>query len=536
MSPYRSQRNAKQWPAWVGYTIAFFMPLALFALTQTTRTFADPDTFYHMKMALLLKDRLLIRDFPWLPFTTLAQNFADHHYLYHLLLIPFEIVFGSIIGMKVATAVFASFAVLLFYTTLRVYRVRYPLWYTCMLVGSSGFVFRLNLGKATALSVSVLLLSFIFWEKKQPWMLFALAWVYVWLYGGWPVLAVLAGSMVVGATVVSFLEKPIQNRKNFLDALRPNLSRCGAVLAGLATGVVINPFFPNNLKFYWEQIVQIALLNYQQKIGVGSEWYPASFDTILGGSTGAFVVFFIALFLLISGIFWGRIFIARRAFVLARMKIILGLFVLSVLFLALSLRSQRHVEYFVPFFMLFASVLADTLLQSIDRQKLFSVIQHVFWKKRCAVTALFVYLFAAPIVLVFRSTSTTYNQYQGGLPVTKYAATANWIRTHISAGAVIFHSDWDDFPLLFFHDDTHRYIAGLDPTFFYRRDPVRYWQWVQITTGATTSGAVQIAKQSFGAAAFMIEKKHSAMQGVIANDPAVRLAYEDNDAWVYLIQ
>ena len=43
-------------------------------------------------------------------------------------------------------------------------------------------------------------------------------------------------------------------------------SRCGDWRS--ITGVIINPF-SKQFKIYWEQIMQIAVLNYQQKIGVG---------------------------------------------------------------------------------------------------------------------------------------------------------------------------------------------------------------------------------------------------------------------------
>src|SRR3989338_10252386 len=94
----------------LAYLGIFFASVALFTYLQVDPTFADPDSFYHAKAALLLRDRGAITEFPWLSATTLRYNFIDHHFLYHLLLIPFITWFTPLIGLKVATVFLASLA------------------------------------------------------------------------------------------------------------------------------------------------------------------------------------------------------------------------------------------------------------------------------------------------------------------------------------------------------------------------------------------------------------------------------------------
>ena len=97
--------------AWLGEFFVFAVMLVLYLPLQAGESFADPDSFYHLKMAELIAASGPIRNFIWLPFTTLAQAFADHHFLYHVLLIPFIKVLGPFPGIKASTAVFAAAAI-----------------------------------------------------------------------------------------------------------------------------------------------------------------------------------------------------------------------------------------------------------------------------------------------------------------------------------------------------------------------------------------------------------------------------------------
>ena len=98
---------------WLSEAAVFAIMLILYLPLQIgSQAFADPDSFYHMKMAELIAAHGPIRDFIWLPYTTLAQFFfADQHFLYHVSLIPFIKIFGPLAGMKLATAIMSAFAI-----------------------------------------------------------------------------------------------------------------------------------------------------------------------------------------------------------------------------------------------------------------------------------------------------------------------------------------------------------------------------------------------------------------------------------------
>ena len=52
-----------------------------------------------------------------------------------------------------------------------------------------------------------------------------------------------------------------------------------------------------------------------------------------------------------------------------------------------------------------------------------------------------------------------------------YQSGAEWMRANIPAGQLIFNTDWDDFPRLFYYDPSHDYVSGLDPTYLYDKNP-----------------------------------------------------------------
>jgi hypothetical protein len=126
--------------------------------------------------------------------------------------------------------------------------------------------------------------------------------------------------------------------------------------------------------------------------------------------------------------------------------------------------------------------------------------------------------------------------YSGGIPWTKYAKAADWLTRNTPEGAIVLHSDWDDFPVLFFQDDRNRYIIGLDPTFLYRQDPDRYWEWVNITTGKTASGIAEAALNRFDSRYILVENDHTEMRKQVDLDPRIERVYQDEDARIYKVR
>ena len=57
------------------------------------------------------------------------------------------------------------------------------------------------------------------------------------------------------------------------------------------------------------------------------------------------------------------------------------------------------------------------------------------------------------------------------------------MRANIPAGQLVFNTDWDDFPRLFYFDPTHVYVSGLDPTYLLDKNVQLSKLYETITTG-----------------------------------------------------
>ncbi|HSL86069.1 MAG TPA: hypothetical protein VK861_03970, partial [Bacteroidales bacterium] len=110
------------------------------------------DGFYHIKMAYLMRTEGLKPAFPWLPLTILnAREFYNHHFLFHVLLIPFT--FGDLIlGAKLAAVLFTSVAFWLIWRVLVQQKVPYAwVWALGLLAVSEAFIFRMSIPRAQSL-------------------------------------------------------------------------------------------------------------------------------------------------------------------------------------------------------------------------------------------------------------------------------------------------------------------------------------------------------------------------------------------------
>lgn len=533
------------------YVAVFFIALGAYAYVQYQPAFSDPDSFYHAKMAVLMARDGVVREFPWLPFTTLADAYADHHFLYHLLLIPFVTALGAALGTKAVSVILAASAITAFYGLLRAHAVRYSWAFTVILATTSSFLFRLNLAKAGAASVCLLLLALIAVRKKKPALLFALSWLYVLLHGGWPLMAIVIFVFLFTRVVVDALydRHPVHSwagiwfwkrifrgsRHALADFFSTDEVRHAlAAAAGLLCGIVINPYFPQNLAFYWEQIVQIGVINYQSKIGVGSEWYPYEIDNLIGGTCGPFIAMLLLIALLGAMMFWDDVNRRQRAAVRRDdVTASVAALVMTLFFFNMTLRSQRHVEYFVPFFVLTTALFANVLLARLDFRALVARLKTILPRPDVFVPAFLTYWVVIFLYVGARDLQATKAHYDDGLPWTKYERAAAWLRRNTPAGAVVLHSDWDDFPPLFFHDDRNRYIVGLDPTFMYRKNPDAYRTWVEITTGRRLSGVAETAKRDFDARFLFVENDHEGMLNALRVDPHLSPAYHDDEVTIF---
>ncbi|MCA1555557.1 MAG: hypothetical protein LC747_02595, partial [Acidobacteria bacterium] len=101
----------------------------------------DFDGYYHIGWSQQLWQGIRAGRFPqftWLPLTTLnARDYVDHHFLFHVLQIPFTFFSDVRTGAKISAWLFASLAVFACYWMILRYRIKYPLLWLVALLGCS---------------------------------------------------------------------------------------------------------------------------------------------------------------------------------------------------------------------------------------------------------------------------------------------------------------------------------------------------------------------------------------------------------------
>ncbi|MCL5795715.1 MAG: hypothetical protein M1338_05185, partial [Patescibacteria group bacterium] len=246
----------------------------------------------------------------------------------------------------------------------------------------------------------------------------------------------------------------------------------------------------------------------------GGEWYPYGFTELLYAAAPFFLLLSIALVLF---------FINRRSQTINSWFF----FVVTLVFFILTLKSRRYVEYFIPFGVCFSALSVTIFLESF-KNELKSLQRNKFF----ILSPVLVLLIFAPIF--YRDIQLIRQSYDQGINFNKFAGAAQWLKNNTPNSSVIFHSDWDEFPILFYHNDWNYYIVGLDPTFMYKYDKGMHNSWVQITTGQSKDNLYQTIKNVFGASYVFVDyNQNSSFDQNLANNFYFKKVFEDKEARIY---
>jgi hypothetical protein len=463
----------------------------------------DNDGFYHIKLAWLMRTGGLKPDFPFLPLSILNENeFYDHHFLFHVALIPFT--FGDLrMGAKWAAVLFAGLAFLAVWYLLHRQRVPYAwLWALGLLGISEAFLFRMSITRAQSLSLGMLALGLAWLLEGKYKHLAVLGFIYVWMYDAFPLLIALA---VLHFLAVALMEHRFE--------FRPLLYTS----AGIVLGMLINPYFPDNLIFSYHHM--LPKLADATSVRVGNEWYPYDTKQLLENSFPAFLA--LASGVLALGLS-GRKMDARTA---------LALFV-SLLFGLMLFQARRFVEYFPPFALIFAAFAWSPLFETVShpapagetlKAQSISVLQ-----KYLPVTVL-----ALAVVVGIASTiAPARAAVDGSKPYDLYASASLWLAGNTPARSRVFQTDWDDFPRLFYYNTHNTYLIGLDPTYLQLYDARLYDLWVEITQGDVANPS-QVIATTFGSQYVHTDLNHTDFLQAAAQDPGLKEVYRDDQAVIF---
>ena len=503
--------------------------LVLFSYLQISPVIIDPDTFYHAKMTLLLKDGNLVTSFPWAYFTVLNETYIDHHLLFHVMLVPFVTFFDPLIGMKVAGVILAILTILTFYYVLKRIGIKYALFYSLALMTVGPFIFRMSLGKTPPISIIFLLFILLAIIKKRYILLGVLSYLYVLTYGMWPLAICIVLIYIFATWVINYIYTSTSTQ--YKTECRKLLTY---TLTGIIAGIIINPYFPQNIKFY-RYLFEIGIVPYDKVFKVGSEW--ASYDFMNIMASGAIVTslaLIAIIFFLVNIIGNGK---SQQINPVEKNEntISLSLFLMMLFFLFLTSTSVRHIEYLIPFALLFSAyVLSATCRYPIN--EFISWIAKSYKKNHCLILVTSWLLATVVIIMITKNVILTKSYLGSGKNMYHARNIATWLKNNTPKKSIIFNSDFSNMPYLFYWNHDNHYVVGLDPVFMHQYDASLRQEWQNIIDGKIIDSLDAIIKKDFQSDYVVIMKPQKQFKENIINNKKFKLIYHDDaDGGVYQI-
>lgn len=500
------------------YVVSAFGALVLGIVMQWGNTFADPDSFYHVQITWQMLQHGMVYQFPWLYYTDLAQQFTDQHLLYHLLMAPWLYIVSPMVGAKIFQVVLIVALALFFHLWLRRWKTPYALVALFVLFGITPFCIRMNLVKASTLAV--LCCYAILWcllERKLIWAA-VLTLIYTWIHAGFILAVICAGAVWLADSIVLSVQ-----RKTFrLASVRTLI----IIVTVCAAGVIVSPYFPYNLGFLWQQLVQIGILNYAATIEVGAEWYSFPATELI--AVESVLLIGVVSTIVVSVWQWRKYTVDRTYWTLV---------ILSVAFGVITLRSRRYVEYLTPILWLWGCYILLPYLTSQPWQELRRKLKlDLGW----LYTALVIYFSVTIPFTVGKSYALAYGDLHNdqASPIEKWGAASAYIAQHSQPHAIVFNGMWDQFPELYFHNPNNYYIIGLDPTFMFLHDRDVFQKWLDISAGKSKNNTAKDIIGIFHAQYVVIDPKADRtklLEAYLLRDPKVDEVFKDDDSLVFYI-
>lgn len=490
----------------------------------------DFDGYYHIKWSRMLWESLRNRSFPpqftWLPFTTLdPKHYVDHHLLFHFFQMPFTW-FGDLrLGAKISATIFASVAVFSCYWLLVRYRIRYSLvWILALLACSAPFLYRLNMAKAPPFAIIYLVIAIHLLFSKKYWPLIPLSFIFALTYDMFVllILAAFIWTAVIGWTEHRFEWRPIV-----------------WVLLGTAAALIINPYFPANLHLFYEHL-KTKLTVSDFSTSVGKEWYPYDSWEFLGNSVVACAAMLVG-------------YLAFDPSDRKRAHHSLFFLIFATVLMIMTARWKRIAEYWPPFAVIFSAFalqpwllgarstltrlstdILNELQPFLDRPQSATPKEEDDLKNLWRTIALAAVAVSLGLALFFNLRATIKDIGESE-PHNYYRAGSEWMRANLAPGQIIFNTDWDDFPRLFYFDPAHAYVSGLDPTYLYDKDPALSKLYERITLGEEEDPGPLI-RDRFGARYVFTDNSHGDFFDNAKASGWFEIVYEDRDCTVLHIR
>ena len=495
--------------------IVFLFSLLFFGILQFSfPDFLGHDAYYHVKVAEMMKNQgLIIDSFPWLQYTILNENYVDHHFLFHIFLLPFTLL-PLAWGGKIASVVSASLIASALFWYLQKNKVKLPLlWTIIFLISSSSFLFRITLVRAQSLSLVFFIIGLYLIQKKKYWLLSLTSFVYVWLFDGFILLGALVAIWCLCAVIKNC------RLKSWRESFWLILSYLGGTLAG----IVINPYFPDNIYFLYVHLIKIALFNPFAQIPVGGEWAAADSQYLLKNSTLIVLCFILSLaYIIITSIHKKK-----------KPLLIYFLALSATLFLTLTVVAKRMIEYAAPLTIILVAVVISHGWRHYQPQ-IARLLANRTKLKAVIITILIASLTGLGISNYHSALTGAVNYRQNH--DYNYKEVSQWLADNTPAQSIIFHPDWGDFPMLFFYNTHNYYTNGMDIKFMVEYDQNLFNKWNRIFHKEELEKTYSVVKYDFKADYMLVTDKFKPIQEHLESDPRFEKVFEAERSRIYKLK
>lgn len=432
--------------------------------------FTDPDSYFHVGVARRFLELGWIREFEWLPYTTLADPYPDMYLGQHLVLAPLVAIFGPTTAMRIGVILLASAFAISLHLVLRRRGVRWPApWVVLGLLACP-----LALSYAVFLKGASAFLILLPWFVDAVWTgarrrTFVLAWLSVYVYVGATVLVPFA---IVHLVVVRWFEE------------RWDAGGVLATLAGLVAGMVANPFWPAQWSYVGAELATVFARDGVLVPGEyrGMEWTILGTDMLVRLAGAALVAWAVVLVRQLRGS--ATISATAMSGTIAALGLLGG-----------GLMSgTKLVELFVVF-----SILA--IPQITERQRP--------WPRAVIGSVLVI-----AVALAAWSVTTLRGNMREATAQARfrdYEAMARWLGERTASDEVIV-APWDDMPGLFMYGGDQRYLAGFNVQFLRDADRQRFNAYALFYRGVITDPE-QTLVQFFDGARFVLVRRVPRLPG-----------------------
>lgn len=446
----------------------------------------DDDTAYHFSVARLIREHGILQSFPWTRFSWQFDHYADKEFLFHLLFVPFTGL-GYEAASRVVGIISGATVLTMLFLILRAERVRFAQCWALLPLGITIYLYRFSQVRPHLFSI-------------------ALAMLLVWAYCRRRLLLVFLAALLYPLFYVAFWQIPLllvlaAEGGRFLTGGRFRWQLPTLLVVGVATGVALHPNTLNLLQMNWIHMSDILFRNAWGKhieFNIGEEFEPFS--------VGEWLKYMLTPTLTVAASLYLNWKDRRECVISTTFTIVM------LVFLLLTLRTNRFLEYLVPFALL-------SLAMAAKRQEKSWLLPSI------ATVSLFIMLITGIPLL-------TYIFSPQQRPWQMDRAVIEKLTKEVPTGATVFTSGWEYTGTLLAELPDRYYMVALDPTLLYKRDPALYDLWYRTLKDAPPSSA-EIVRRTFSSR-FAICLDHPTLHpffNALISDKSTKVLYSDGK-WV----